>query len=981
MNIVKHKLIAASAGCSPMRNIIEVFSSIKKVVFASGVHLVISSSAGDDSVCGDDIIIVGGDAGVIRVIKIVEFYDSQFILAGCTDGTIRSWDTRGQLLSVVSVSASVEYISVLHLSEKYIVNFVDCKGTIYEGTISSSGILSSVEKIIQVPSSIFVTSMISCSVGDGTVLLMLGHSDNTVAIYSNNILKLSLPGHTNWILSMDICWCSASSFLLATGSADRTVRVWRCNLVKSQCKFKSETILTELIPRPDCIDGVGKFECEAIYYGHEDRVQSVRWLPPHSNTFSNSLNRSFTESPQSGQMSSPSVGEHVNQFDGSTLTQKHISNPHVKDNSNNSFSENNSNSGASNNHPMYFKSPRLVSAASDHSIIVWEVGRESMISRIGSVGRPTFGFFSAIPSLFTTNSKDSGYLIYAHGKTGTIACYKLDMSCRVISGLASSIFSTGHVCGVGLSGTAGSIVSLSFESASGMLGTCGSGDRTTRLWSCSNVLRNQLPTNKKLIEVYRPQQHGYEMKSLCLSTYGLISAGDEKILRAFTHPNYSSKADMGVIQPALGLSNKINVNTQHTKSLHSQMEIQDTPQEEEELLTLLWPESDKLYGHGMEISVIATSPCGKFVASASKATNEEDATILLWSLEASSFKWKLLDVRVKAGHRLTITRLSFSPLTGRYLVATSRDRTWSITDVSFLYGESLTHLQSSRTIDMKNLQTYQSDEKSESSHRKQIWALGWAPDEAFFVTGSRDCSIKMWYWRNYVETEVLKEKKVNLTKLEDKNRDDGLRFSPDDKGHLFGELSLTEKDESRENLNSIYDTNSSNQVLTKDGNQIDDESSLINSITDLSGESSSKFISNKKVSEKSNISTSKDLVNEKHIGMGRKFTTTFDYQVAAKIGESTFSEKCTKMVVKTVETDSPVTSIAVNNQLIAVGLENGRLSFFNHALDRLDESIDSKIIDTPCSRINGLQWTNNTSNHLILAADYIAIYEVDAYFS
>lgn len=56
----------------------------------------------------------------------------------------------------------------------------------------------------------------------------------------------------------------------------------------------------------------------------------------------------------------------------------------------------------------------------------------------------------------------------------------------------------------------------------------------------------------------------------------------------------------------------------------------EPPTEETLLQNTLWPEIQKLYGHGYEVFSLAGSPDGKFLASACKSTKPEHAAILLW---------------------------------------------------------------------------------------------------------------------------------------------------------------------------------------------------------------------------------------------------------------------------------------------------------------------------------------------------------------
>lgn len=70
----------------------------------------------------------------------------------------------------------------------------------------------------------------------------------------------------------------------------------------------------------------------------------------------------------------------------------------------------------------------------------------------------------------------------------------------------------------------------------------------------------------------------------------------------------------------LFLSNKT-----HISSL-----IPAPPTEETLIQNTLWPEIQKLYGHGYEVYTLATSSDGKLLASACKSTTPEHAAILLW---------------------------------------------------------------------------------------------------------------------------------------------------------------------------------------------------------------------------------------------------------------------------------------------------------------------------------------------------------------
>lgn len=86
----------------------------------------------------------------------------------------------------------------------------------------------------------------------------------------------------------------------------------------------------------------------------------------------------------------------------------------------------------------------------------------------------------------------------------------------------------------------------------------------------------------------------------------------------------------------------------------------------------LWPETEKIFGHGYESISLASSSARSLIATACKATSAQHAVVRVY--DASSFKpvGKPLD-----GHSLTVTRITFSPDDTK-LLSVSRDRTWHL---------------------------------------------------------------------------------------------------------------------------------------------------------------------------------------------------------------------------------------------------------------------------------------------------------------
>lgn len=86
--------------------------------------------------------------------------------------------------------------------------------------------------------------------------------------------------------------------------------------------------------------------------------------------------------------------------------------------------------------------------------------------------------------------------------------------------------------------------------------------------------------------------------------------------------------------PSLGLSNQATIETKTEPSgeaIGSGDAISAEPPTEETLMqNTLWPETQKLYGHGYEVYSLCATSDGQLLASACKATSIEHAQIILW---------------------------------------------------------------------------------------------------------------------------------------------------------------------------------------------------------------------------------------------------------------------------------------------------------------------------------------------------------------
>ncbi|XP_015587414.1 probable elongator complex protein 2 [Cephus cinctus] len=368
----------------------------------------------------------------------------------------------------------------------------------------------------------------------------------------------------------------------------------------------------------------------------------------------------------------------------------------------------------------YDQPMKLLSSSLDKTMIIWEPDPVSGIwlesIRVGDVGGNSVGFYGC---KFGPN----GESILAHGYQGSFHIWKY---LQETNNWAPETAPSGHFA---------EVVDLCWDSKGRFLMTTSS-DQTTRIHA---PWRYEL--DECWHEIGRPQVHGYDMSCLAmLSPYMFASGAEEKVIRTFTAPatfiNYLKKLAnandfQGVLAesasvPALGLTNKAvfegekatgeNLYVGYSKDLN----YEQPPTEEELIQHTLWPELQKLYGHGYEIFSLAARHDGSMLATACKSTSPEHSAIILWSTKTWSQVQKLVS------HQLTVTQLAFSP-NDRFLVSVSRDRRWSL----FQQDENSYNLIAASL-------------KKDSLHSRIIWSCAWSHDSKYYATGSRDGKIGIW---------------------------------------------------------------------------------------------------------------------------------------------------------------------------------------------------------------------------------------------
>ncbi|GLB33740.1 putative WD40 repeat-like protein [Lyophyllum shimeji] len=272
-------------------------------------------------------------------------------------------------------------------------------------------------------------------------------------------------------------------------------------------------------------------------------------------------------------------------------------------------------------------------------------------------------------------------------------------------------------------------------------------DQTTRIHGAipSPGLKN--PTWH---ELSRPQVHGYDLLDVAfINPLQFASIADEKVVRVFAAPGgfVELAEQLGVAKfsesernrpaaasvPALGLSNKAMENAQ------IQTTVKETrgrrPFEGELASSTLWPEIEKVFGHGYESITLAISPKKRFMATACKATTPEHAVVRVYD----TTKYQLVG-RPLEGHSLTVTRIAFSP-DERFVLSVSRDRSWRLFEVQ----------DSGGFIPVA----------ADKSHGRIIWDCAWAAEGDIFATASRDKTVKIWRQAEGKKWEAVETIKIS----------------------------------------------------------------------------------------------------------------------------------------------------------------------------------------------------------------------------
>jgi elongator complex protein 2 len=500
-------------------------------------------------------------------------------------------------------------------------------------------------------------------------------------------LQATLSGHEGWIRSLDFARESSdpqADILLASASQDKYIRIWRLHQgteLPALAASGADPLSGAYLPGKSPSNKAHRFKAgsndysvtfEALLLGHEDWIYSAKW-----NT----------------------------RTDG-TL--------------------------------------QLLSTSADNSLAIWESDASSGIwvsmVRLGEISREkgattatgsTGGFWTGVWA-------PDGSAVACLGRTGSWRCWEYVADEDAWKPFIPVTGHTRAVTGVSWSGDGTYLLSTS-------------SDQTTRLHT-----RWSAPGKDTWHEMSRPQIHGYDLN--CIDSLGanqFVSGADEKLMRVFSEPravasmlhelggfgntdieNMPDAANM----PVLGLSNKAIETVDDEQEIQpiddrdrdavdpasivrkSHLEIDHPPFEETLSRHTLWPETEKLYGHGYEISCLAASHDGKIIASACKASSSNHAVIRLFETE----RWTEIRPPLTA-HSLTATRLRFSA-DDRYLLSVGRDRQWAVFE-----------------HDAESAALYTLLRSDPKGHSRMILDCAWAPStKPAFATAGRDKLVRLW---------------------------------------------------------------------------------------------------------------------------------------------------------------------------------------------------------------------------------------------
>lgn len=716
------KVESIFAGCNKNLGIFDYNANLKIVAYGSSNTVSISTSIfhsrGYDPTA-QVYITLKNHTEEITAIKWIQ--STNFLLSGSQDGVVNVWmfsqkengildiqfiqglkPTQGAISCIGLVSNDANCL-------KFAVG--DSNGKIYIYSLDSK--VNKFEEIanFELPYGFYAMALNMIKLSDAEYIILSGGSKPVINVISLDMctmkmtLKASLPGHDDWVRSIAIRQLATtmetvegvtypkSTYIFASASLDRIIRLWKLTIEASSNPVYVETNKLKLLTSKEYRFETATNRCciflDAILMGHDDWVSEVTWKPRK-----NEGQKEF---------------ENENDL-------------------------------------------MLLSSSADSSIMMWksdpisgvwfpEVRLGEMAIKGASTATGSSGGFYCSKWIFDEDTNTE--IVLSNGKTGSFRCWEKDLVKDKVYNSRTTFV-----------GAARAITDISWA-ASGEYFLATSLDQSTRLYA------KWSRDGEKWFEFGRPQIHGFDMITVkSINGTRFVSAGDEKVIRVFDMPKsiagmlgnvcgltefQKGEIDENLPEsaslPVLGLSNKAtldgdviggnngdeggeaggSVGNDISNSIMS--ELNEPPVEDILQRHTLWPELEKLYGHGFEITTLDVSRDGKIIASACRSNVAKHAVIRNFD----TGNWLEYEDTLK-GHDLTITRLRFS-LAGEqeYLLSVSRDRKFTLWR---------------RGVNEK----FELVKLMEKAHSRIIWDCAWVnyEDVVAFVTCSRDKEVRLW---------------------------------------------------------------------------------------------------------------------------------------------------------------------------------------------------------------------------------------------
>jgi elongator complex protein 2 len=691
------------------------------LAFGAGINIALWNP--DDNRANGVSALLAGHTEVVNAVKILDLDNGKrFIISGASDNSVRVWRQKSDVSAfpffeesqcLTGHTGAVNTISVLPGSNVFATGAAD--GTVRVWRLEEGDAQAELVQAITLKPRLMPLATALAQLPSGEIVLAVAGTIINVQIYvqtqSGFELQATLSGHEGWVRSLDFLTRAGEDLLLASASQDKYVRLWRFKRDDQAGAAVQgiQPVKKSLSNKAHQVGSGGNqyaITFEALLVGHEDWIYSARW------------------GPLSG-----------------------------KDDT-----------------------PTLLTASADNSLSLWSVEEASGLwvcqTRLGEISQQkgsttatgsTGGFWIGL-------WQPEGRAVVSLGRTGSWRRWAYDSGSDM------------WLQQLGVSGHVQEVQSVAWAPDGSYLLSTGL-DQTTRMfaeWKRDDI--------KSWHEIARPQIHGYDLNCLAtLTPHQFVSGAEEKLLRVFDKPKATqallsalsgnttvSNEDLALPEaaniPVLGLSNKAITVADEEATEESSAAPEDAPHnsttwsgvptassstnpstatpslssppvEDHLARATLWPEHEKLYGHGYEISCVAANAAGTLVATACKASSLDHAVIRLYETK----EWREIKPPLSA-HSLTVTSLAFSP-DDRFLLSVGRDRQWVLFQSDATSGQDATTTPPTYTLLKSN----------PKGHSRMILDCAWAPtstttasddgastSSSIFATAGRDKTVKLW---------------------------------------------------------------------------------------------------------------------------------------------------------------------------------------------------------------------------------------------